>query len=111
MLKNLDTAGKEFALYHLKKGKTIEDVTHLLTQNGYNYSEAFNYVSTLVITSNETAKATDKKNATVNILFGLLLLIIGLCITFTANSGIVAYGAIIVGITKTIRGISAASQN
>jgi hypothetical protein len=111
MTKTLDNAGKEFALYHLKKGKTIEDVTVLLTENGYAYQEAFTYVNQLVVTSNQEAATTDKKNATVNIILGILILVIGVTVTFASSGGVIAYGAILVGIVKFFKGLAASNQN
>lgn len=81
--------------------ETREDFTQVLVQNGYDEQTAKNRVDTYL----DKAEQENNSQRTIDILLGILILCIGLFITFS-GVGVIAYGAIIVGAVRLIKGLS-----
>lgn len=100
----IDEKAKEFTLNLLKQEKAPDFIVEKLVANGYNYDHAVNYVYPLVESLENAAAAQGKKNSTLDIVLGAVILFIGLFITF-ASKNVIAYGAIIYGAFRLFRGI------
>lgn len=88
----------------MKAQKTPEFIVDELIQNGYDYQSSYDATHALYDTVAVTKHDVDKKGGTTDIIIGLLILIVGIAIT--SSGQVIAYGAIIVGAIKLIRGIA-----
>jgi hypothetical protein len=81
--------------------ETRVDLAQVLEQNGYDAQTAKTRVDTYL----DKAEQEDSSQRTTDILLGIVILGIGLFITFS-GVGVIAYGAIIVGAVRLIKGLS-----
>jgi hypothetical protein len=86
---------------HVYVANTKDDVTQMLVQNGYDEHLAKNKVDTHY----NAAEQEDSNQRVIDILLGLVILGIGLAVTFS-GAGVIAYGAIIVGAIRIIKGLA-----
>ena len=102
--KAIDDKAQHFIVDLLKAQKSPEFIVDKLMANGYDYQSAYDATHALYDNVTVTRNDVDKKSGTTDIVIGLLILVVGIAITATGN--VIAYGAIIVGAIKLIKGIS-----
>jgi hypothetical protein len=106
--KPLDEKARTFIIDLMKGQRPPEFIVDKLVQNGYDYQQSYDYTHSLYSKVSDAVKEKDKKGATWNIVLGLIILIVGIAIT-ASGSGVIAYGAILVGAVKLIKGIADAA--
>ncbi len=103
--KQFDEATVKYIVSLFKDGKEPSFIVSNLVENGYDYDTSYAYV-TMIHEKMAVAQVThEKKNAPWNLIFGLIILTIGIAIT-ASSAGVIAYGAIIVGAAKTLQGLA-----
>jgi hypothetical protein len=96
-----NTTGKAPAIY---VPRNTEDLTQMLVQKGMDRNTAEQTVSAHEQRQQETRNSNSGGNA-FDIILGVVILGVGLVITMS-SSGVIAYGAIIVGIMRIVKGLS-----
>jgi hypothetical protein len=102
--KKIDDKAKTFIVDLIKGQRSPEFIVEKLVANGYDYQQSYDATHELYDRVIITRDDIDKKGSTTDILIGLAILAVG--ITITASGNVIAYGAIIVGAIKLIRGIA-----
>ncbi|MCX6318454.1 MAG: hypothetical protein NTW29_14275 [Bacteroidetes bacterium] len=89
----------------LRDGKDPSFVVANLVENGYPYDSTYALVTAVHQKMSNNQVVHEKKNASADLIFGLILLVAGIAIT-VSSAGVIWYGAILVGAIKIIRGLS-----
>ena len=102
--KPIDDKAHNFIVDLMKAQKTPEFIVDKLVANGYDYQQSYDVTHALHNYAQASVQQEEKKSGGADIVIGLVILVIGIAITASGN--VIAYGAIIVGAIKLIRGIS-----
>jgi hypothetical protein len=103
--KPLDDKARTFIIDLMKGQKTPEFIVDKLVENGYDYQQSYDYTHSLYSQVANATQEKEKKGAGMDIGIGLVILVVGIAIT-ASGSGVIAYGAILVGAVKLIRGLA-----
>jgi hypothetical protein len=103
--KPLDDKARTFIIDLMKGQKTPEFIVDKLVENGYDYQESYDYTHSLYSQVANATQEKEKSGAGMDIGLGLIILVVGIAIT-ASSSGVIAYGAILVGAVKLIRGLA-----
>ena len=103
--KPLDEKARTFIIDMMKAQKTPEFIVDKLVENGYDYQESYNYTHSLYSQVTQRVDEDAKSGSTTDIVLGLIILVIGIAVT-ASGVGVIAYGAIIFGAIKLIRGLA-----
>lgn len=103
--KEFDEKTMKYIAALFAEGKDTGFIISNLVNNGYGYDKTQAVVYAIHDKLTETQETVNKKSAPLDLILGIAILVIGILVT-TSGLGIIAYGAIIVGIVKIIRGIS-----
>jgi hypothetical protein len=103
--KPLDDKARTFIIDLMKGQKTPEFIVSKLVDNGYDYQQAYDYTHSLYSKVSEAVQEKEKSGAGMDIGLGLVILVAGIAIT-ASGAGVIAYGAILVGAVKLIRGLA-----
>ena len=102
--KPIDDKAQNFIVDLLKAQKSPEFIVDKLMANGYDYQASYDAVHAIYDHAVVSTQENEKKSGGTDIAIGLVILVIGIAITASGN--VIAYGAIIVGAIKLIRGVS-----
>jgi len=108
-LKPIDDKATAFIIELMKAGKSPSFIVEKLVANGYAYEGSYAAVNQIQEKVTGVHQQKERNNSGTDIVLGAIILIIGIVIT-VASTNVVAYGAIIVGAIKLIRGISNAAK-
>jgi hypothetical protein len=108
--KSIDDKAHQFIVDLVKAQKKPELIVEKLVANGYDYTQSHEATYTFYNKVVELQSTYAKNNSGTDIAIGLVILIIGIVVTAASSGGVIAYGAIIVGAIKLIRGIANASK-
>jgi hypothetical protein len=108
--KDIDDKAHQFIIDLIKAEKKPEIIVEKLVANGYDYTQSHEATYSFCNKVVELQSAHAKNNSGTDIAIGLVILIIGIVVTAASSGGVIAYGAILVGAIKLIRGISNSSK-
>ena len=104
--KNIDDKAHQFIINLIKAEKKPAFIVEKLVENKYDYAQAYEATNSIYNKVVEVQTTHAKNNSGTDIAIGLVILIIGIIITAASSGSVIAYGAILVGIVKLIRGIA-----
>lgn len=101
----IDEKALQYIISLFKDGKDSSFIVSNMVDNGYGYDESYAVVRTIEQKIVTEQVRREKKNGPLTLILGLVILTAGIAITMS-GSGVIAYGAIIVGALKTIQGLA-----
>ena len=102
--KQIDEKAQIFIVDLLKAQKSPEFIVDKLMANGYDYQSSYDATHALYDRVTVTRDDVDKEGGGTEIIIGLLILGVGIAVTYTGYA--IAYGAIIYGAIRLIKGIA-----
>jgi len=102
--KPIDDKATAFIVGLIKEGKSTEFIVEKLVANGYGYEQSYEATNLIYGKAIQVHNQRSKSNSGTDIALGAIILTIGIVITVASQQQVIAYGAIIVGIIKLVRG-------